>query len=315
MKNYETHINILALKLIQGLGNSSLLSILNSNVNLAHIQSLLKCIIEQIKCNKRSVADEIEDRFAEYQKHAESILSHCDKHGIDVLTVIDETYPAALRHLSDPPAVLFCKGNINAITDPKAIAIIGTRNCTETGYRIAEKTAEHFTSEGFVIVSGLARGIDTAAHTGALRARGITVAVVTDVQNIYPRENKQLAEEIISNHGILLAENFPGSKISKYHFISRDRLQSALSLGVFLMEAGHKSGALHAVKAAQRYQRPIFCPRVQTLMDKQLYKGTEEQLTSIIDLVRGQNAKEYDQTSYSDILMMLKERAGKHISG
>ena len=131
--------------------------------------------------------------------------------GIAVITLDDETYPALLKKIGDAPPVLFVRG-VFEDTDTRAVAIVGTREPTERGIRLAQRLARGLSERGFTIVSGLARGIDTAAHRGAMDANGRTIAVLgSGIRNIHPRENISLADEIANGHGAILSEFHPSA--------------------------------------------------------------------------------------------------------
>lgn len=179
------------------------------------------------------------------------------------ITVIcrgSQQYPARLLALTDPPPFLFCKGNLALLGDSKAIAVIGTRNNTKRGELIASKTVEAFHSFGFVIVSGLALGIDTIAHRAALDCGAPTTAVLVDLLKISPSQNKLLAQEILEKGGLLVAENPPGTSAIAALFAKRDRIQSGLSTAVFAVETSKGGGTMHAVRAAVQLSRPVFVP-------------------------------------------------------
>jgi DNA processing protein len=181
----------------------------------------------------------------------------------------DEKYPRLLSDLSkfpdgNQPRTIGCRGNYTLLKKP-AIAIVGTRNPSKIGCEHAFKIAARLASEGFVIVSGLAKGIDTAAHRGALSVGGMTIAVLgttLDWDDIYPRENAPLAAEIVSKGGCLLTDYFTHA-FDRSRFMKRDRLQAALSVMVIPVQAGTGSGTMHTVGWAQKLDRLIAIPAFQ----------------------------------------------------
>lgn len=176
------------------------------------------------------------------------------------VTVLDQGapgYPQTLLEIPDPPAVLFVRGDLQD-RDQLAIAIVGARRCTAYGRRQAEKLAGALARAGFTIVSGLARGIDAAAHRGALNAGGRTIGVLaTGVRDIYPPEHAELAVQI-SRQGALVSE-FPLDQPARPGlFPQRNRIISGLCLGVIIVEATRTSGALHTARHAQDQGREVF---------------------------------------------------------
>jgi DNA processing protein len=160
-----------------------------------------------------------------------------------VVTRWDEGYPPNLLEIYDPPAFLFIRGDLTE-EDNRAVAMVGTRNPSRYGLEMAEKIAEDLARSGITIVSGLARGIDTACHTAALRAGRRTIGVLgCGIDVVYPRENKALIEEV-ARCGAVITEFRPGTAPLATNFYRRNRIVSGLSRGVVVVEAGKKSGSL-----------------------------------------------------------------------
>jgi len=169
----------------------------------------------------------------------------------------DAGYPRMLREIPDPPGALFLRGALKA-EDTLAVAIVGTRHATQYGLRQAERLAGSLSRAGFTIVSGLARGIDAAAYRGALGAGGRTIAVLAGgVLNIYPPEHKKLAEQVVAQ-GALLSESPPRMEPLAGGFPQRNRLISGLALGVIVVEAPKRSGALITARHAMEQGREVF---------------------------------------------------------
>ena len=180
-----------------------------------------------------------------------------EKTEIGVLTIEDGDYPAGLRNIYDPPPVLFIKGRILR-SDEKALAIVGTRKASRYGLEMARKLASDLSSLGITIISGLAAGIDTAAHRGALEANGRTIAVFgCGINVIFPAANRGLAEEI-ERTGALVSEFPVGAGTDKVNFPRRNRIISGLSLGVIMVEGHYDSGAMITAKAALDQGREVF---------------------------------------------------------
>ncbi len=180
---------------------------------------------------------------------------------ITVLTRADEHYPANLAHIPDAPPVLFVRGSLRA-DDARAVAIIGTREANERGKQIALQLARGFAARGYVVVSGLARGIDTAAHQGALDGNGRTLAVLgSGLRVIHPRENNALADAIAKGHGALLSEFPPNTPPQGRNLMMRDRIISGLARGVIVVQAARDSGSMDTAQRAQKQKRRVFAVR------------------------------------------------------
>ena len=175
------------------------------------------------------------------------------------ITLQDKTYPAILKEIHDPPKEFFIKGEIIP-QDKIAIAIVGTRKCTQYGEQAAYDIASKLAKLGITIVSGLAKGIDTSAHKAALGNNGRTIAVLgtgMDKESFYPISNYKLAEEIAKN-GAVISEYPPGTRGSKFTFPQRNRIVSGLSLGTIVIEAPERSGALITAALAIEQNREVF---------------------------------------------------------
>ena len=194
---------------------------------------------------------------AREQTDAREEVEFCRRQGIDILLEEAQSYPRALREIHDPPGVLFVRGQIKP-QDALAIAIVGARHGTHYGKTQAERLAGSLARAGITIISGLARGIDAAAHRGAIAAGGRTIAVLgSGVANIYPPEHQGLAEDVIA-HGALLSESPPRAAPMSGTFPQRNRLISGMSLGVLVVEASKRSGALITARHAMEQGRDVF---------------------------------------------------------
>jgi len=188
---------------------------------------------------------------------AEAEIALCRQHDITILTESHAEYPRLLREIPDPPGLLFVRGTLQP-GDALALGIVGTRHATPYGLRQADRLAQSLARTGLTIISGLARGIDAAAHRGALAAGGRTLAVLASgVLNIYPPEHQKLAEEIIA-HGALISEVPPRAEPLAGIFPQRNRLISGLAVGVIVVEAGDRSGALITARHAMEQGREVF---------------------------------------------------------
>jgi DNA processing protein len=181
------------------------------------------------------------------------------EHGIRIISFEDKEYPERLKTIFDYPLVLYVKGNIKILSNDLIIAIVGTRQVSVYGQIQAEKIAYGLVQRGFCVVSGLARGIDTAAHQGALKSKnGETIAVLGNgLKHIYPPENKRLADKICEN-GVIISELPFAAPPLRINFPTRNRIISGLSLGVVIIEAPLRSGALITADFALEQGREVF---------------------------------------------------------
>jgi DNA processing protein len=188
---------------------------------------------------------------------AEKRLEWADRHDIEVICLADSGYPASLRDLYDPPAVLFIKGGL-IDCDSRAVAMVGSRRSTEYGKTAAYSLARDLAQCGLTVVSGMALGIDSISHRGALENGGRTIAVLgSGIDRIYPPENKGLYEQIAAQ-GAVVSEFFPGTEPHPAHFPRRNRIISGLGQAVIVVEAGERSGALLTADYAIAQDRPLF---------------------------------------------------------
>ena len=178
--------------------------------------------------------------------------------GAAVVTYRDETYPERLREIYDPPALLWARGDVGLLAKP-ALAVVGTRHPTPYGTGMAEKLARDLALRGLIILSGMARGVDTAAHKGALAAKRPTIAIWgTGVDVIYPKENKTLAEQIVAGGGLILSELPLGTFPAPQNFPRRNRILSGMSVGVLVIEAAEYSGTRVTARCALEQNREVF---------------------------------------------------------
>lgn len=202
---------------------------------------------------KQSQADSLLN--ADKLRESAEIIKLAEKKGIRIIPLDDEEYPELLRYIHDPPLVLYVKGVI-----PRGLGfgVVGSRKATGYGMNTAFRLASELAEEGFIIVSGMARGIDTAAHTGALHAGGQTIAVLgCGPDRAYPPENRGLMERIARN-GAVVSEYPPGVEPQTYHFPVRNRVISGISIGILVVEASQKSGSLITAQAALEQGRDVF---------------------------------------------------------
>ncbi len=211
------------------------------------LKSLLDLSFTQIRKSFASVDD---DRLAQQL----DLLNH---HQIEVITHADPIYPDHLKQIDDAPAVLFARGDLNLLAAPQ-LAIVGSRSASPSGLKTATAFSREFAKTGLCITSGLALGIDTAAHVGAADELGQTLAVVaTGLDEVYPKSNIPLAKKIVGT-GLMISEFPPMTPARRDHFPRRNRIISGLSLGVLVVEADTRSGSLITARLAGEQGREIF---------------------------------------------------------
>jgi len=299
-------LDLYALNMLPGLGKKSLLNIIRLGLTSSDLMSMdIDTFGIHVKgAGKKSAHEALTSNYIEYQEKAENNIYAMKENGIEILCYSAASYPLLYKKISDPPIFLYAKGNVKLLNEKKSVAIIGTRECSEFGRKIAFSTAEYFANHGYNIVSGLAVGIDTEGHMGALSSKGKTTAILTEVDKVYPKENLKLAESILANNGLLVAENPPGTYPHRGLFVSRDRLQSALSVGVFPIETDIKGGTMHTVRFSEEQGRPLFCPDLSTISN---YPVNFAKSRGVLDLIKSGRAKAYTKNNYDEIIDLLKK--------
>jgi DNA processing protein len=221
---------------------------------------------------KRLLADAADrDAFRGFRdfKALEAETASLRKTGIRLVTIKDKDYPELLRQIPDPPIALYKKGEFPLST--QTFAIVGARRATFEGMALAEQIAETLASAGITIVSGLARGVDAAAHKGALHQPGRTVGVLgCGIDICYPAENWALFQEMAKD-GAILTEYAPGEKPLRHHFPERNRIIAGLSMGVLVVEASARSGSLITARLALDYGRDVMA--IPGRVFDEAYKG------------------------------------------
>jgi len=195
----------------------------------------------------------------QWQAEVEKIGKTLEQYQAQIVPITSQEYPPQLQQIAKPPPLLYVRGNPNCLHLPQ-IAIVGSRRMTRGAEKIAKSWAKSLAASGFTITSGMAIGIDSCAHRGALEApQGISIGVVaTGIDRSYPSRNASLAEQIVEKGGVLITEFAPGTPPLPAHFPQRNRIISGLSLGVLVVEAALKSGSLITAKYALEQNREVF---------------------------------------------------------
>lgn len=245
-----------------------------------------------IRTDKASRVLEIRERIS-----FEDLMNQVREFGVKVYFADDADYPEPLKHASPPP-FLFVRGNLPPFH--KAMAVVGTRSATDYGRNVAKRFTSDLVRHGFVIVSGLAIGIDSVAHQTTLELNGITVAVLgSGVDIISPTSNYRLAHEILQSGGAIVSAYPLGTQAQKHHFPERNAIISGLCQGTLVVEGGMHSGALHTAKAAHEQGREVFA--VPNDINKYALSGTNH-------LIRTSQAKLVENINHivEDFQMQLK---------
>ena len=192
------------------------------------------------------------------KQYVEKHISYMKNNNIEIISIQDKEYPKLLKHIYDPPINLYIKGN-KQILNNESIAIIGCREASNYGLSVANEFAYNLSKQNINIISGLARGIDSEAHLGAVRANQKTIAVLGNgLDIIYPKENNKLVQNILNSGGAIISEYPLGTKPNKENFPARNRIISGMSKSLIVVEAKEKSGTLITVDFALEQGRDVF---------------------------------------------------------
>ncbi|MGI8469547.1 MAG: DNA-processing protein DprA [Pyrinomonadaceae bacterium] len=195
----------------------------------------------------------------EFHEKAKDELTKVREIGGDVLILDDGSYPYLLREIADPPITLYVKGDWQSCFDAPCVGIVGSRRCSTYGENASLMLSRDLAKRGICIISGLARGIDTAAHKGAIEAKGKTIAVLgTGIGQVYPKENAKLVDKILDSGGAIVSQFPLETPPIPENFPYRNRIISGLSLGVLLVEASERSGSLITARLAMEQNREVF---------------------------------------------------------
>ena len=238
------------------------------------------------------IGDEIANKILDnkYRLNLDVYENYMKKNEIQTITLYDECYPKKLKELYDRPIVLYVKGNKDILNE-FSLAIIGCREYSKYGEIVSKDIAYKIAKSGIVTVSGLARGIDSFAHEATLKAGGRTIAVIgSGLDNIYPRENIALADEIVRSGGVIVSEYIVGTKPAKMNFPARNRIISGLSNGVVVIEAKKKSGTMITVDFALEQGKDVFAVPGSVLSKNsegtnELIKQGAKLITNIKDII------------------------------
>ena len=246
----------LSLNMTPGIGPRAATKLLEKFGSAENVFHATRGELESLRLRAETVESLLKREF-----HAAAVeeLEKVSAIGGDVLILDDGSYPFLLREIADPPITLYVKGDWAACFDAACIGVVGSRKCSTYGENAAQMLARDLAANGICVVSGLARGIDTAAHRGAIQAKGKTIAVLgTGIDNVYPKENKKLVEEILASGGAIVSQFPLETPPLKDNFPYRNRIISGLSYGVLLVEASERSGSLITARLAMEQNREVL---------------------------------------------------------
>lgn len=212
--------------------------------------------------NIRGTTDKKIQEFIDFRNNTDIdyIYSEFQKSDIEFLTIEDDLYPPLLKEIFDAPLSLYYKGNIDLFYLPKKLAVVGSRKSSIIAKNVLDKIISEFENTDLCIVSGMAAGIDSAAHNSALKYNLPTIAVLgSGLNNIYPQKNKELFDRILSSNGLIISEYPPNSPPLKFHFPLRNRIVSGMCQGTLVAEAALKSGALITAHLCLEQNRELMC--------------------------------------------------------
>ena len=274
-------LDLLALSLVPGLGPKLTALLLQHFGSAGQVRRASREQLQAVPKIGPKLAHSFYEALQRIDLRAE--LEQIAMHGIRLIPLDHEEYPAALRQITDAPPLLYCRGQFLA-QDEQAIAFVGSRECTAYGRRMTERLVRGMVEAGYTIVSGLARGIDGVAHQAALAAGGRTIAVLAGgLSRIYPPEHTDLAERIV-RQGVIMTETPMTVAPQPGMFPARNRLITGLAKGVVLIEAGAKSGALISADHAAEQGREVFA--LPGNVDSEASAGTNRLLRQGARLVR-----------------------------
>ena len=262
MVDYEKTIQYIMLARIRGLGpvgQHEVLKVLRDPARCFADEYEVKRELKACGCPKRYIDILLQNRKDKgLRDYAESLAKKCDNKGVRTITASDPDYPIRFRGIPEMPKVMYSIGKLKINDFRKSVGIIGARRCTHEGKALAISLAEELAAEGAAVISGMAKGIDSYAHTAVVKSNGYTIAVLGHGPDLcYPEEHAKLYESICDT-GCILSEIPPEVKPRQYMFPRRNRIIAALSDELYVVDAGRHSGTESTVEAARKYNRIVI---------------------------------------------------------
>ncbi len=260
---------IIALDRLTGVGKHLTRKIIDS-VDNPREALFMDLVIQGVKLGVFHKRQPIGD-FIDAYKYAVEVLEQCSELGISIINFWSPEYPDALR-FEGSPTLIYYKGDLSCLNNPKRAAVIGTRNPDDAGREFAYQTGKMLADNGYTVISGLAEGCDTAGHTGCLDAGGKTAAFVpSNLYQIVPKKNSALAQRILDNGGLLISEYSPLTTPQAGMYITRDLLQAGSSNQIIVSEFAEQSGTLQTLQYASSFGKPIYT--LKSLVDREGFNG------------------------------------------
>ncbi len=299
---------LITLQQLDGVGNKTIFKIAEQvSESIRSLDEL--CIFWKTLKGKKLKAITDDDIY-DANKTAQRIISKARQEGVGIISYYEPIYPEILKSCVDedgklnPPIVLYYRGNVEVLKKT-GIAVIGTREPTPNGEKAGVFFSAELAKRGYNIVSGLAIGCDTTGHKGALSVGGSTTAFLAnglDWDSIYPKENLELAKEIVANGGLLLSEYSIGQSCGRFGLVARDRLQAGLSYGTVVVQTGIKGGTMHAVNATLAANKPLFAVEYKTPVDL-----NDEKVQGNLLLIREKKAFALRSSEIDKAVNIIKE--------
>lgn len=305
---------ILILLNINGIGNRTINNLIKCQLPCSLESISILNFLDSCRSDIKRIPKVTLDQIIDAKNKCENIILKCQNENINIISILDDKFPKKLKIINNNPVIIYYKGNIDCINNNKSMAVIGSRGPTMEGINIAYKLGKYLSKRGFIVVSGLALGCDTFVHEGCLSSKGQTVAVMPcGLDIIYPKTNEKLFKNIIHNEGCIISEYAPNQKTYKNQFIERDRLQSALSAGIIVVEASINSGSMYTVNFALKQNKIVGCcthtqKNMHLLKNKNIYNIQDEKsLESFIlnveakinDINKKAKYEEYTQITFT----------------
>ena len=246
----------IALNMTPGVGPRMATNLLEQFGSPSAVFHARRTELESVRLKPETIESIIKNEFAD---RAAGELERVKKLGGDILILDDGSYPGLLREIADPPITLYVRGDWQACFEQPCVAVIGSRQCSTYGENASGMLSRDLATRGITVVSGFARGIDAAAHKGAMQGNGRTIAVMgTGIDMVYPKENTKLVREILDSGGAVVSQFPLGTPPLKDNFPYRNRIISGLSLGVLIVEASERSGSLITARLATEQNRDVM---------------------------------------------------------
>lgn len=257
VRTMEINNFILFLKCFDGIGDAAIRKLINNhcldNLDIKSVEDVICWFRKNSGCfsSRFDIKTVNEDSILAAKTKRMGIIARLTEGNANFITYFDKDYPETFKNMKDFPVVMFYKGDLKLLNSNKICSIIGTRTPSLKTQEFGKNITDQMVQKGYVILSGLASGCDTIAHKSCINAGGKTVAIMgTGIDVVFPKENKELAENILKTGGLLITEELPGTKGASYTFVNRDRLQAACAESVIVLASSADGGSMHAAKAA-----------------------------------------------------------------